>query len=79
MAKGLTTCRICRKESKPGSAVVMAFGAGGRIHKKCLPAGRYMLANGEEYSHTIGKTNAAPASFLTRETTSQGRFSEGSI
>lgn len=31
-----SVCRICGKEARPGSAIVLELGAGGRVHKQCF-------------------------------------------
>lgn len=57
--KGQSGCRRCGKCVEPGSAVVISYGAGGRIHKACvLPEEATRLANGDVF-------NGAPASTLT--------------
>jgi hypothetical protein len=34
---GQSTCRICGKPCRPGAGVVLAYGAGGRVHREeCL-------------------------------------------
>ena len=30
-----STCAVCGKKAPPGSAIVLHFGAGGRVHKFC--------------------------------------------
>ncbi len=35
-----SVCRICGDTARPGSAVVLEFGAGGRVHKECLAIAR---------------------------------------
>lgn len=32
----IRVCAICGKEARPGSAVVLTYGAGGRVHKACF-------------------------------------------
>jgi hypothetical protein len=33
---GQSACSVCGQIARPGSAVVLNFGAGGRVHKECL-------------------------------------------
>ena len=50
----MVTCKVCGKEARAGSAVVLSYGAGGRVHPACLdPAKTYTLANGETYRQPL--------------------------
>ena len=33
---GQAICTVCGKPARPGSAIVQAFGAGGRVHIGCV-------------------------------------------
>ena len=33
---GQSACKVCGEIARPGSAVVVDFGAGGRAHKDCI-------------------------------------------
>lgn len=64
-------CAVCGKAAKPGSAVVVAYGAGGRTHKTCLLPGKISLADGSSYVSTV---KVRPASNAARERVSQERM-----
>jgi hypothetical protein len=52
----LVTCKVCGKKARPGSAIVLSYGAGGRVHRTCLdPDKVYTLANGETYCVPLRK------------------------
>jgi hypothetical protein len=71
MANGLVSCKLCGRTAAPGSAVLLAFGANGRIHKKCLPEGQYTLADGVPYTHRVTqRLKGRPASVLAQYTPS---------
>jgi len=49
--KGQSLCHQCGKCAKPGSDVVVRYGAGGSIHKACVrPGETLVLANGGNLS-----------------------------
>lgn len=66
MSNQRNCCGKCEKFVGFGSAVVLRYGQGGRVHPQCVPEGKVTLAHGSIYLRPTALAGNAGTGTLNR-------------